>query len=258
MEEDKRLTPEDTQEEQVDVEKQEEEVEVPETDVEQQEGTETETVKIGDDEYDADQLTDLLAKAGKYDDLLPDYTRKTQELSEYKKTLGDKKEVQQPIITDEEVAIDTDTEKILNQWAKKKGLVPLEEIQRTTYEQEKDSQVKEFIKGFPEYNLENDPNNLRWNQLIGEVNSFYKMPANPKDVKTLLEKVHNSLRAPSELEKAENKTLAKIQKAKTATLGGEGKGSTGTPAAKRQFTTEQIDAYRRGGWSEEDIKELMG
>lgn len=45
----------------------------------------TQPIKIGEKEYTPEQIMEIEKKAGHYDALLPDYTRKSQELSELKK-----------------------------------------------------------------------------------------------------------------------------------------------------------------------------
>lgn len=231
-----------------------------ETDSEENKETEVEVeskkVKIGDSEYDPDQLTDFLDKAKKYDDLLPEFTRRSQRLSQYEKKIdGEKKE---KIVVDENVPIDQETEKVLDNWAKKKGYVSKDEFLKTQYDNEKDFQVKTFIEGHPEYNMDNDPENLKWNRIVNEINSFYRMPENPKDIGKLLGRVHGGLYGDKQKEKdLEGQALAKIQKTKMATLGGAGKESfKNTSVAKVQLTESQKDVYRKGGWSEEEIKEL--
>jgi hypothetical protein len=48
-------------------------------------GDDTPKVKVGDAEYTTDELTTIVDKGKKYDDLLPDYTRKSQRLAEIDK-----------------------------------------------------------------------------------------------------------------------------------------------------------------------------
>lgn len=50
-------------------------------------GDDTQKVKIGDEEYTPEQLTDIVKKGKSYDELLPDYTKKSQKLSEIEKNL---------------------------------------------------------------------------------------------------------------------------------------------------------------------------
>lgn len=46
------------------------------------------TIRVGDKEYTPDQLAEMATKAGQYDQLLPDYTQKSQRLSEIEKAAG--------------------------------------------------------------------------------------------------------------------------------------------------------------------------
>ena len=55
-----------------------------------EEGNAPEPIKIGENEYTPDQLTEALKNAEQYKNLLPDYTRKSQELADLKK--GDNKQ----------------------------------------------------------------------------------------------------------------------------------------------------------------------
>ncbi len=54
-------------------------------------GQEPEKYQIGDKEYTAEQIADLETRAGKYNDLLPEFTQKSQKLSELEKLAGGSK-----------------------------------------------------------------------------------------------------------------------------------------------------------------------
>jgi hypothetical protein len=51
------------------------------------EANDTSKVKIGEVEYTPEQLAEIVKKGSQYDELLPDYTRKSQKLSDYEKNI---------------------------------------------------------------------------------------------------------------------------------------------------------------------------
>lgn len=217
--------------------------------------------KIGDREYTVEELQEIVAKGSKIkewetkmpgfdvDKLMPDYTRKSQELARLTKTKpAEKKE------TLEELGMDETQIKLFERAAKHLGFVKQTDLVENSIEAQKDifiSHHKEYTPGTPEADA-------KWASLMSEF-SLYNWQAHPERVEELLEKTHK------EISKTIDETVRGAQvlntiatkkaQATANSLGGGSGKSTIQPAAK--VSPSLVEKYRQAGWSEADIKELL-
>jgi len=223
------------------------------TEVEPEEQPEEEplTVEVAGRKLTPDQL------ANEYSSLQADYTKKAQRLAEIERSKLGGDHPKEDLVVAEKIDIEPETEKILDAWAKQKGYVPESKLKETNYKSEQKYQVDQFMDKHPEYKPENDTGDIKWSKLAGEINTYYRMPTDPRQISNLLERVHNHLNPATEKD-VEKKALAKIQKNKTAALGGSGSGAAKaeSKSGKAKLSKEVINHMKRGGYSDEDIAEL--
>jgi len=116
-------------------------------------GETTQTIKVGDKEYTSDQLRDFEKKATDYDALLPEFTRKSQRLSELEKNNIKPNETKQedlpPFLKEDWVPEDYNelrkAIKMAGEWGANTALERLQA--KETQMQEAKAQVDNFISG---------------------------------------------------------------------------------------------------------------
>lgn len=164
--------------------------------------------------------------------------------------------------------IDADTIKVLERFTRAKGLVPKSELNRLTYNNQHSNAEDAFYAAHPEYNVDNDPDNILYDALNREVKLFAP-PSDAKLIPKLFEKAHSEViklypdkfKAKKQVVDSTKDDINKSVRLKTAGLGGKSSGGasssdTSGSEGKRVWSPIQIDALRRGGWSEEEIKRL--
>ena len=165
--------------------------------------------------------------------------------------------------------IDPDTIKVLERFTKARGLVPKAELVQITYQGKHKDAEKAFYATHKEYLPENDADDILYKALKQEL-SLYATPKDADLIPRLFEKAHDVVakQYPGKFKIAvttdKNKIVASAARLKSRSLGGgsTGSGSGGSSASKqqeggRQFDANQLNALRSGGWSEEEIKELV-
>ena len=129
-----------------------------------------------------------------------------------------------------------------------KGYITGEESRKMFYEAVKQEELGKFLEKYPEYKPENDSNDLNWNALQREL-GFYRMPDNPHLIGEVLLRAHHGIaKAPSDRGVETRKQQAKIA--------GIGSGGVQRSSSIKSLDSEQREAYRRGGWSEGEIREI--
>lgn len=146
-------------------------------------------------------------------------------------------------IAPEDVAV---IEKVL----KAKGYVTKEEAKNLTYEDIKTQEVNKFLEKYPEYKPENDPNDLKWNSLNKIVSNF-KRPNDARQIGQLLEMAR---RLSSPQQQTSGRDIGQLKKQMQSTaLGSGGVQRSSNPSS---LSDEQMQIYRNGGWTEEEIREI--
>lgn len=177
-------------------------------------------------------------------------------LAEIRDLRGERRDLKQQQITQVETAIDelkdvypADVE-LIEKVLKTRGYIRQEDVDKRIYEENKNQQLESFLNKHPEYKPENDPKDTNWQMLQREL-EYYRMPKDPKKVGDVLERAHKALTGSYSVGQnvSAKKHLAKV-------AGSGGSGSKGPSSGGGTLSPEHKEAYRRGGWSEEEIKNI--
>ena len=175
-------------------------------------------------------------------------------LKEIQELRGTRREIKQEEIKQVDTKIDElkdlhpDDIAVIDKILRVKGYVTKDEANKMFYDTIKSDELEKFLTKYPEYKPENDKNDINWNILQREL-SYYRMPTDPHKVGEVLERAHKAIQKPS----SDRSVTEKKQKLEIA---GVGAGGTQRSSSGRTLTQSQKDVYLRGGWSEEEIKQI--
>jgi len=227
-------TTEETSEEGEKPSEEEESEEIPDEDnrgtelAKQIQGLETERSKL---------LEDIKSLRGERRDL------KEKQLEKVEKLIEDK--------TDDLSDVEPQGVALVERVLKAKGYVKKDEMSKIIYGQVKQQQLNTFLDEFPEFKPENDPDDKNWSKLQEEM-KFYRMPEDPQQIGKILRKARKNLNVlPIDQVDVRNKE-------RSIDLAGKGgaKGKSTRSSSSVPFNEDQIDSLRRGGWTDEEIKNL--
>lgn len=139
---------------------------------------------------------------------------------------------------------------LIDKVLRSKGYMTKDEANKMHYETVKNEEINKFLDKFPEYKPENDPNDVNWSSLQKHVQSWYRMPDDPRLVGELLLKAHREVaKVPSDRD-----IEAKKQQVKIASSGSSGvQRSSPKPSNPRLSSLLRTHMH---GWSEEEIKQM--
>jgi len=180
--------------------------------------------------------------------------KEIQELRRERRELKQKPAVEQPI-TQEEVDelkdLHPEDVALIERILRAKGYVRKDELERELYEKIEQEEIEKFLEKHPEFKPENDPDDRNWNALQEEL-KWYRKPENPRDIGKLLEKARRAIQGTGE----RSNTTATKKRLEIASQGGSSsvaqRSSSYTPLDEKK-----IEMLRRGGWSEEEIQEIL-
>lgn len=141
-----------------------------------------------------------------------------------------------------------DDARVINQLLSSKGFVTQEQSKKMLYESIKQDEVSKFIEKFPEYKPTNDPNDINWNALQGELD-LYRLPSDARAIGDLLVKAHNTITKVTD----DGNLEVKKQQLKTAGVGASGVQES---SSRKTFDPEKRIMLKRGGWSDEEIDKM--
>lgn len=182
-------------------------------------------------------------------------TEKDKLLEEIKSLRGARRELKQQEIEKVQERIDElkdlhpDDIAVIEKVLRAKGYVTREESHKMYYEAVKQEKLNLFLEKYPEYKPENDANDINWNALQREL-QYYRMPENPHEIATILERAHRSIQRVPGGQDIE----VKKQQLRTASLGSTS--GISRPSSTKTLPLRLKEEYRRGGWSEEEINEI--
>jgi hypothetical protein len=133
-----------------------------------------------------------------------------------------------------------------------KGILSGADIKKMTYEAAANDVRDQFLGDHPEYKPENDPYDEKWSRLMADF-ELYRMPDNPKRIRELLERSHRTAVARFASERSQTKPEIKKRQVELASLGS---GGGQRSSSSKILDGDAKEAYRRGGWSEEEIKTI--
>lgn len=153
-------------------------------------------------------------------------------------------------VNPEDIAV---IEKIMQQ----RGYLTEAQLNQKLYSQAQQEELDKFLDKYPEFKAENDPGDKKWDALKFAL-ADYAMPVNNipladyrQKAQRIFEKARRDIAPSGGLINSEPKK----QQARTAAIGGGG--SIKSPSVQPRITTEQVEHFRRGGWSEQEIAELQ-
>lgn len=135
------------------------------------------------------------------------------------------------------------------------GFVRKDHLQKSTYQQQATDILDSFIESHPEYQPENDPDDVLWKQFQDEI-KLYRRPQNPKEYKKILERVHQNIFGVQSPEKL-NKVTAQKAKIQTASHSATPRSQTEKPKVIEKSSVDRSVARQvLKGFSDEELKEM--
>ncbi|MFA5163924.1 MAG: hypothetical protein WC441_05415 [Patescibacteria group bacterium] len=218
--------------------------------------------KVGDD-IDKDKDAALLGLAAEREKLLTEIqqlrgTRRDlrQQTSEVTNEAQDKKDIQESSLDDE---INPEDYRLIKNVLEKEGYVKKDEALALNYKNVEQQQLESWLEEHPEFKVENDPHDRNWNTLMAEYNLYIK----PKDPNKTKEFLNRALKAFPKKDFVNGQGAEGTQnqrKMETAGMGSEGTtppSSSGLSVPSGLNEQEAREHLSRGGWSEEEINEIL-
>lgn len=178
-------------------------------------------------------------------------------LEEIKSLRGERREVKQAQVMklDEKISeelndVAPEDVQVIEKILRAKGYITKDEAKNITYEDVKTQEVDKFLAKYPEFKPENDTNDIRWNSL-NKVVSQFKRPDDPRQIGQLLE-MARKLSAPVQSTGGRDIVAIKKQVKDTAI----GSGGMTRSSNLSSLTDDQIQIYRNGGWTDEEISNI--
>ena len=131
---------------------------------------------------------------------------------------------------------------------KAKGYVSKEDVKQQLYEEVKQQELNKFLDKYPEFKPENDKNDINWNSLQREI-GYLRLPSDPHQIPEVLERARRLMTRVG----VERNDQIQKQKIKSASMGS---GGVSRSSSSKSFTLLQRDQLSRGGFTEEEIKEM--
>jgi len=177
-----------------------------------------------------------------------------REIQELRKERRELKQRKRGVFTEEEPTKEEleglspeDTEWI-DKILKNKGYVTRDELYRIIEQEE----INKFLEKYPEFKPENDPDDRLWNALQEEL-KWYRKPENPRDIGKLLEKARRAIQVPT----GGRSSLSLQKRVEIASKGSGGK-TTQRSSSSVPLSRDKIEELRRGGFTDEEIEEMLG
>ena len=137
------------------------------------------------------------------------------------------------------------------------GFVRQDQLGATAYQQKATEVLDDFLEKHPEYQPQNDKDNVLWDRFKGEY-SLYRPTQNPKDLKRILDKVHKEVFGIKPAAALKNEDAAK-EKIKVASHNSASRPSANREGVKRANAPQQgLRTDMLKGFSDEEISELVG
>jgi len=201
----------------------------------------TQDSNVEDIEYYKQKVAELEEKHANLNQGIAKYRDQAQEQSQRVKELEQKiaeleEKLNEP---SEKIELADEDEAILESWAREKGFVTVDEINKLKEEQAIQAQlqaeqeaVEEFLKKYPQYDTDEN-----WAKVKAEFERSFKPQATKKGFLEVLEKIHKLLSIPEIEKEGEARALAKLKNKGRLSLGG---GSQGSVNEKRQETIDEL------------------
>lgn len=179
-------------------------------------------------------------------------------LKEVKELKGSRRELKQQQIQQTQQHIDElkdlhpDDIGTIERVLRSKGYMTKEEAGQMFYEAVKNEELEKFLNKYPEYKVENDPDNIRWGaferQIEKEKELGYSLPKNPHQLSVFLERVHREIAPKSTTDRA-----AAERRIQIAGVGSRGSQQSSSP---KRLDDDRRQILIRGGWTEQEIQNI--
>ena len=164
-----------------------------------------------------------------------------------KERRGIREQKDEPLVVEDKLDdIDPEYTQTIERVIKARGYITKEESSKLSGDANRKAKLDEFLEKYPEYKPENDINDVNWNALQKELEWLNK-PSDPQRFAQVLQKAHNAISKPTKSDRS-------TKKLETARLGSGGVKRSSSQTSP--LTEKQKNAYRNGGWSEEEIADL--
>jgi len=136
------------------------------------------------------------------------------------------------------------------------GFVRQDQLGATAYQQKATEVLDDFLEKHPEYQPQNDKDNVLWERFKGEY-SLYRPTQNPKDLKRILDKVHKEVFGikPAAALNSQDAAKEKIKVASHSSASRPAPMKNGERLVNRNATGLRTEMLK--GFSEEEIAELI-
>jgi len=139
---------------------------------------------------------------------------------------------------------------------KAKGYIRKDEVTSLTVSQQIRQEHDRWLKEHPEYLPENDPNDEKWSMLKQEVETYYRSPSSPEQMRRILDKAHSEISPkPTIPNKPKSSVDAKKERLKAVSKASAGSAQSGKSATQR--IDSSMKAYLHG-FDDGELDELMG
>lgn len=169
-------------------------------------------------------------------------------------TGNDRKLIQQQITQaegkiDELKDVNPEDISLIEKVLQSKGYMTKEEVERREYESVKNQVLNNFLEKYPEYKPENDPDDMNWKALTGEL-SLYAAPKDPRKYADILERARQGTGKVV----SDPSIPAKKRAIQVASAGGGG--TQRSSSNGKTLSPQERLQYEQGGWSEEEINQI--
>ena len=187
---------------------------------------------------------------------------KTKLLEDIVGLRGERRTIKQEEINKVEAKIDElkdinpDDVAVIEKIVKQKGFMTETQFNERLYSQTQQEELDGFLEKYPEFKPENDPTDKNWKALKNALADYsisrdVPLPDFRQKVKRVFEKARRDITPISGQDTSE----AKKQQLRTAAIGG--KGGVKSPSTSTRFSADQLEHYRRGGFTEAEIAEMQ-
>lgn len=135
------------------------------------------------------------------------------------------------------------------------GYVKKDEYQQSTYVQQREEILNQFVEQHPEYAPENDTDNVLWNQFLNEL-AVYKEPQNPKDYKKIFDRIHKDVFSIQSDPASLNKIKASQEKLKVASHSGASSNRPQAQKSTQPILDPSLKAHMKG-FNDEELSEIF-
>ncbi len=142
---------------------------------------------------------------------------------------------------------------VIDVMADEMGFVKKDQLSTQNYVEQSNAELNGFLDKHPEYLPENDKDGVLWDAFKAEY-ALYKQPSNPKDFKTIFDKIHReifNIKPAGDL----SKVNAQKEKIKVASHSGASSKSS-TQQAQRSASPSGLRLDALKGFSQEELDEL--